>query len=354
MPPPSPNVFLVDLLSQNPDWASLLEPSCWNSITTRSRTEGVAALVAYTARNRVGPEARVWCDQTLTRQWRRHDAALQELGDVVSLMSGAGVQSIALKGPVLGRRLYTPPFLRKPSGDLDIAVRRPDLDCAVRVLQQAGYFLLTPIREALQTSNHVVLRHESRMPLELHFRLSHGVLGIPVEEFFDRALPYLIPAGPAVKVLSPADELMHLILHMVHDRFATLYHSYEVRRYWLAASPELREQVIKKVIDHRFTGVFTLGDIAIRSVWGEGLLATGSKLPETWLHRRINEDLVRKMSAAGGHGVRHTLGTRLRGRWFDLQTTDRPADALRRVGSLIRVTWGQIRRRNWNTGRVPA
>jgi hypothetical protein len=310
--------------------------------------------VALAARDRLGPEERAWCDQTLTRNWRRHDATLQELGEIVSLLSAAGVQSIALKGPVLARRLYSPPFLRKSSGDLDLAVRLRDLGCAVRVLQDAGYVLLTPIGESILTSNHTVLRHKSRSPVELHFRLSHGVLGIPVEEFFDSALPYQIPGGPEVWVLDPVDELMHLILHLVHDRFATLYHSYEVRRCWMAASAEVRQQVVRKAIGHHFAGVLTLCDIAIESVWGESLLPADSKLPETWLHWRLNESLFRDMAETGGHGTRETLRTRLRGRWLDLQTTDRPTDALRRVRSLVQVAWGQVRRRNWSTGRIPA
>lgn len=328
----------------------MLQSPCWETVKSAARSEGVAPLVAFAARPHL-PTERPWCDQTLTRSWRLHDTALQQLGEIVILLHGAGVLSIALKGPVLARRVYSPPFLRKPSGDLDLAVRLDDMERACRAMETAGYSLITSIREAQLTSYHAVLRHPSRLPVELHFRLSHGVLGIPVEDFFERAISFQIPAGPEVLVLRPADELLHLILHLVDDRFAPLFLSYEVRRIWHAATDEVRQQVIAQAARWHFSGVLTLCSVAIQSIWGEPLLAA-EIVPRTWLHRRLNEKLYLAIAETAGRGEDQPLGKRLRGRWLDLQTTDRPVDALRRIGSLIHVACSQIRRRNWASGRL--
>jgi hypothetical protein len=345
---------LAELLSGRVGWQTVATPSTWEFVSRNAGPEGVAPLVAYSARNHLQGAERAWCDQVLTRSWRRHDSAVQQLSGMVELLRAADIETIALKGPALAHRVYSPPFLRKPSGDLDLAVRPDDLDRAVQVLQNDGYSLVVSFRDAKMTSHHVVLRHESRRPVELHFRLSHGVLGIPVEEFFRRAVSCELPSGATVRVLAPADELMHLILHVVNDRFATLFHSYEVLRLWRAAPAEVQAQVIQQAVSHHFAGVFTLCNIGIRSIWGEPLLTDGTSLPETWLHRWLNEETFLEMAQTAGHGREQPLKKRLRGRWLDLQTTDRPSDALERIRSLVQVALGQIRRRNWDSGRISA
>jgi hypothetical protein len=39
-------------------------------------------------------------------------------------------------------------------------------------------------------SHHVVMLHPVRVCLELHFRLSHGTRGMPVDQFFDQAASF--------------------------------------------------------------------------------------------------------------------------------------------------------------------
>ena len=189
-------------------------------------------MVAFLSRDRVSGDERAWCDRVLTRSWSQHNAALRQLAEIVGLLNDHRIPSLALKGPLLARRHYSPPFLRKTSGDLDLAVLPEDMEGAISNLKVAGYQMAVSLKEAMAIGHHLVFRQAGRLPVEVHFRLSHGVLGLPVSEFFARAIPFPIPGGPVALVMDPVDELMHLVLHLVNDRFANLFHSWELKRMW--------------------------------------------------------------------------------------------------------------------------
>lgn len=352
LPPPSTDL-LVEVLSGSPDWQRLCQTSVWPRLREDAEREGLGPMVAFLARSHATAEQRAWCDEVLTRSWRRHDRALGEVSELVSLLERAGVQSLALKGPVLARRHYSPPFTRKPSGDLDIAVRTSDLQAAAQALRDGGYSTGSSVAGALRTEHHLVFSRDGRYRVELHFRLNHGVLGVPVEAFFPAARPYQIPNGPSVLVMDPGDELFGLILHLVNDRFARLFHSYEVLRLWDAASADVRQGAIDRIVRHRFVGVLRLCDISMQAVWGRRLVDPADPLPHTWLEGRLTESFYREMAATAGLGLEQPLSKRLRGRFLDLQVTDTPADAMRKLASLFWVTAGQLRHRNWRTGRIP-
>ena len=154
-----------------------------------------------------------------------------------------------------------------------------------------------PLREAVRVSHHVVLEHAERSTVELHFRLSHGVAGIPAADLFPRAVSYTMHSGYPASILSPADELLHLVLHLVHDRFALLFHFAELRRAWHAAPAAVRDKALRRGIEYRFTGAFRLADAAFRYRWKEPLLPAAISLPRTWLDWRLNEDRYRRWEA---------------------------------------------------------
>jgi hypothetical protein len=238
--------------------------------------------------------------------------------------------------------MYNPPFLRQPSVDLDLAVRDKDLERACAALERAEYTLSAPIEDARACAHEVGLIHESKPRLELHFRLSHAAYGIPIEEFFDRAAEAALPSGRRVLVLDPVDELLHLTLHFASERFRSLFHLYELRRQWSAATPSAREAVIKRAVEHGFAGTIALTDIGFRLYWNERFVPAGVTLPKTWLHWRVNEQLYKSLENWNRGGV--NLTTTLRGRWLDLQTTDRVAGALRLLPILVRVARTRLRR----------
>src|SRR4051794_15385332 len=120
---------------------------------------------------------------------------LAYLEETLAYLDAAGVPAISLKGPLLANRYYHPPFLRKPSMDLDIAVSESNLRKACDELTGVGYTLTRPLREEIARSHHIELFHPVRPKIELHFKLSHMSRGIPVDDFFPRTVAAPLPNG---------------------------------------------------------------------------------------------------------------------------------------------------------------
>jgi hypothetical protein len=341
--------LLVPLLADPPDLAVLSDEASWNLVKLNAARYGVAALVAGAARLHVSSSDRAWCDGILARAWGRHERMLRNLEYILSLLSGAGIPAIALKGPLLAQRYYSPAFLRKPSMDLDLAVAARNLDAACDVLLNAGYKPETSVAEAIARSHHLELSHKSLPKLELHFRLSHMSYGIPVDEFFDRAVIIALPSGQKALVLGPADQILHLVLHLAQSRFGTLFHLAEVRRVYSAESPAARAEAIRRAVEHRFRGVLRMTDIAFRARLGQPFLPSEFTLPDTWLHWRLNERLYRAFERWSTPGRKWTPATRLWGRWLDFQLTDTPSDALRSLKLLAVAARFPNARHAWAT-----
>jgi hypothetical protein len=350
--PPSSLDLLTALLSDSPDLRILSDSAAWVLVRENAGRHGVAPLVASIARGHVSGSDREWCDRVLTTSWRRHSRSLVELESVLGILYDAGIPCLVLKGPVLALRHYAPPFLRKPSQDIDLAVKNHDLECAIEAFQKAGYAGVWSLEEQRARSHHFEMTQPERPGLELHFRLSHGAYGIPVDSFFDRAGVYTLPGGREVRVLSPADEILHLVLHRAYGRFATLFHFYEIRKLWRAASTAVRDEALQRAREHHFTGTFALTDAGFRARWKEPFLLPGSLLGHTWLHSRIPESLYYSFEQLSDPGRDLPLGARLSRRWIDFQLTDRPADAARFARVMIGVAWYQLWRGGWRTVKV--
>jgi hypothetical protein len=344
---------LLQLLSALPDLAVLSNPVSWSLIRENAASSGLAPLVAFTARPHLPPAEQRWCDKVLTHSWASHEKSLRDLNFAFGVLESEGIQALALKGPALARRFYDPPFLRKPSIDLDLAVREKDLDRACDAFTREGFVPYESIRRAKMLSHHVVLTHASRRRIELHFRLSHRSAGIPVDQFFSRAKPHALPDGRVAWVLEPADEALHLILHTVSDRFATLFHLYEVRRIWLTMPLDVRREAVRRGIDYHFAGALRMADVAFRSLWGDSPLHSDIPIPKTWLHGRLNENLLRSFNDWWGPNPRLRLVDGLWGRWLDFQMTDRPADAARFAANVARTAWFQWDRLRPSSLRIP-
>lgn len=349
--PESPIALLAALLSGPAGAEVAADAARWAVVRQHASRHGVAQLAAFLARPHVPATERAWCDEVLTRGWKRHVRNLACVERSLGMLQAEGIAVLPLKGPVLASRFYQPPFLRKPSMDIDLAVRESELQQASEIFSGAGYTPEMPLRDAVSRSHHLAMIHPAQPRLELHFRLSHGAYGVPVDEFFDRAVPHILPGGLKVGVMAPEDEIFHLVLHRAFGRFATLFHLYEVRRLWAAATPEVRARTLLRAADHHFAGAFALTDVALRVRWGEGFLAAGD-LPKTWLHWRIGEKLYEQFERLSEPGRELPLAARLGRRWIDFQVTDGPSDAGRLLAVMARVAFYQIRNRGWKTVKV--
>ncbi len=169
----------------------------------------------------------------------------------------------------------------------------------------------------------MTLSHPTRNSVELHFRLSHQALGIPVDGFFERTVSCRLPNGQEVRVLGPADQILHLMLHLAHSRFGTLFNLYELRRVCGAEPSEAQVEAIRMAVDHHYCGVLRMIDLAFRMRWGRPFLTPEVPVRGTWLNWRLNEKLYTKFERASEPGLGMTLITRIRGRWLDFQIIDR-------------------------------
>ncbi|HYA16857.1 MAG TPA: nucleotidyltransferase family protein [Bryobacteraceae bacterium] len=342
---------LVPLLSDPPDLSALDDEQLWEAVTKNAGPYGVAPLVAFAVRPHVSGQRRQWCDEVLARSWGRHERMLRQLRWLTDLFEAKNVPTIALKGPALAERYYKPAFLRKPSGDLDLAVREEDLRKACAPLLREGYTFEVPLEEAVKRSYHVELLHASRPKVELHFRLSHKALGVPVDEFFERAVSLQLSDGREIQVLAPADQLLHLVLHLAQSRFGTLFHLCEIRLVSHLEPPAVRAEAIRQAADRGFRGAVRMVDIAFRSHWGDEFIPPQTLLPPTWLSWRLNEKLLRAFERWSEPGRSRTLATLLHGRWLDLQVTDSAGDAVRSLLLLASAARFQSARSQWASGR---
>jgi hypothetical protein len=343
--------LLTPLLGDPPDLSVLQDEPSWNRIKEHAGRYGVAALVAYAARSHVSAAERAWCDRVLVESWARHERMLRHLEYVLGLLAHEGIPAIALKGPLLAQRYYEPAFLRKPSMDLDLAVVEKDLGIACNVLIKAGYEQDLPIGEATASNHHVTLSHTFRPRVELHFRLSHQTLGIPVNQFFERTVSCRLPGGREARILGPADQLLHLVLHFAHSRFGTLFNFYEIRRAFRAESPGVRVEALGRAVDHHFCGALRMTDIAFRTRLGEPFLPSEIVVPPTWLNWRLNQKLYRAFERWSVPDRELTLAARLWGRWLEFQITDGPSDAFRSIKLLSQTVRFGIARRAWRKSK---
>ena len=349
-----PLSLLSRLLSEPHDLTVISDSESWETIRAHAVRHGAAPLVAFIARAHVDSAGRSWCDRILAQSWTRHSRLLQQLDDVLAILDDADIPSLSLKGPLIAQRYYQPAFLRKPSGDLDLAVRKADLDRAIEALARVGYMPEPRMREARATNHHLSFDHPSWPQIELHFNLSHKALGIPVDEFIDRSIKYSLPSGRTARILAPADEILHLVLHRAAGRFATLFHLYEVRKIWDSAPLSVRQQAVRLAADRHFAGVFALTDIAFRVHWGQPMLTPDLQLPQTWLSWRLTEKLYNRFEQYSEPGRELPLTVRLQRKWLDFQLTDQPADAIRFGADAARIAWFQLLRSGWRTVKTGA
>lgn len=297
----------------------------------------MAALLAFAVRGQVSGERREWCDKILTDSWQRHDRSIRELDQVLQVMARCGIEVLALKGPILGRRHFQPPFLRRISVDIDLAVRNRDLEGAVAALSGVGYRPAMSVEVSRRTSHHLGMSRKGSVGIELHTKFSKFSVPGLMDILFDRATEHQLPTGRVARIPCPSDEFLGLLEHLAGDRFGSFSHLYEVHRIWRAADVDLRRQILANVGSYRVSAAVWLTHVAFQAYWGENLLEHDSAIPKPWLHGTLNEALLHRMEINVARGGERSARARLEGRWLDLHMTESLADALRMVTLIAAV-----------------
>jgi hypothetical protein len=179
----------------------------------------------------------LWADDHLRAAYlssRVHTFRLEkELADLLGALAAASVESLLLKGPALGRSLYPDPVFR-PSGDIDLLVRRDQVPAARKVLLSLGFALPLDNYSVSpsfydQETYHPAAGSPFTVPVELHWevqRFGRKHRQVSIEDLFEKAMT-VSSEGLTFRTLSPLHALVYAASHMV------LHHADEVRLIWV-------------------------------------------------------------------------------------------------------------------------
>lgn len=144
------------------------------------------------------------------RSWTFNQIGLRVACRAIDALQAAGVEVLALKGAALLGSAYRDAGAR-PMGDVDLAVRENRVAEAVGALRAAG---MTPIEEnperLLAVRHSIAFRDETGYEVDLHGR----ALWRPGLDsaFWDGSIEGEV-AGARVRILNPADQLLHVCAH---------------------------------------------------------------------------------------------------------------------------------------------
>jgi hypothetical protein len=137
-----------------------------------------------------------------------------ELAAFADEFAARGAELIALKGAHLAQGVYGDIGLR-PMCDLDLLIRRETLPAAEEILARRGYIPYRPEQRQRYEQEHFHIVHrKGRIQIELHWNIigpEHPLAG-ELEGLWLRSRPACL-AGKAVRVLAPADLILHLCVH---------------------------------------------------------------------------------------------------------------------------------------------
>lgn len=150
----------------------------------------------------------------------------QELIRILTLFQDLGIEVIPYKGPVLAEELYGD-IVQRQFDDLDLFVRREDLDRAESALRRGGYRLLGNL-SSQQRSAEIAFRgslelgHEKHLTeVDLHCSIVEPFYSMksPInwEKLEERAFGSLM-----IKTLSPEDLLLVLCVHGSKHHFSKI------------------------------------------------------------------------------------------------------------------------------------
>ena len=210
----------------------------WDRRLEAAEAESLAPALAFVWKSappgRMPPAVRERLQRHLVEGTARHLALSGELGRLLKSFEREPVTVIPLKGPVLAETLYPHPALR-PCSDLDLLIRREDLERVDALLQRLGYRRVADahsFRFDVAYDHATVYETASGVRVDLHWAL----LSEPryswdereAETVWDRAVPVRV-AGEEALGLCPEDLVLYLSVHLaVHHSLAGLLWCYDL------------------------------------------------------------------------------------------------------------------------------
>jgi len=164
---------------------------------------------------------------------------------LTEVLDAAGIPSLPLKGPFLGKTLYGE-LGRRPCGDIDLLVAREDLPGAIEAAGLLGYQAPDQGGGEGMPLLHARLGHATGAlpPLEMHWRVHW------YECRFSRELLFRsLEAGNAIRRTPPAYELASLLLFYARDGFVDLRLACDVATWWDVFGRDLEPGALTAIIE---------------------------------------------------------------------------------------------------------
>jgi putative nucleotidyltransferase-like protein len=209
----------------------------------RALAEPAAALLPLLAwnfeRNGMDHEAgtlRTHLRFALVTEELRREQYVSGCAEGLQTLRTAGIPLVVLKGAALGELVYPRPALRH-SGDIDVLLRDADLPRAIAALMGRGWrrmddpLMPSPVHPP-------PLVHPTGVPIELHRRLLIPYYTLPLDAMWRRSRAARV-AGVDVSILSPADNLLHVVAHAMHGYGEPILRWVPDAWFILARSPDL-------------------------------------------------------------------------------------------------------------------
>jgi hypothetical protein len=157
-----------------------------------------------------GDPAAAWLKDVYRGSWTANQLGLRVGRQAIEALQAAGTEVLALKGAALIGSVYGDLGAR-PLGDVDLAVPPPRIGEAVRALEGAGLTAIEDDPERLLAARHsLAFRGPGGREVDLH----RGMLWHPgLDEEFWRGSVDAEVAGARVRILNPADQLLHVCAH---------------------------------------------------------------------------------------------------------------------------------------------
>ena len=146
-------------------------------------------------------------------------ALAAELAAILRALAAAGVACAPLRGAALAERLYDDASAR-PAGDIDLLVRKADLDAVEATLRALGFDALDRRAGfAREFSYTLELARDAHggVVVEPHWTLAYPPFAdaLDMERVWARCRPGRVVGEPA-RLLAPEATLLNLCLHLVH------------------------------------------------------------------------------------------------------------------------------------------
>ena len=197
----------------------LRNPLNWSAVLSLAEEHGVIAHLAEALSSNlitVPAEVRQELQELRHSQILVSLSMTAELFRLVDKFRKAGIEVLAIKGPLLSARAYGDPGFRQ-FGDLDFLLRSKDVERGTQTLAADGYEPRVPvsaIRRGKVPGEYLFRKTANQLLVELHTErsLRYFPRALPIDEYFARQARVEID-GHAVPAMAPEDEFVHICVH---------------------------------------------------------------------------------------------------------------------------------------------